>query len=65
MLRTLAVLLVLTSAALLGAKEDQVLKAFLEDNGVAGRWIYDDIEAGFAEAKKTGKPLLVCFSCVP
>lgn len=29
------------------------------------RWIYDDYGRGFAEAKKTGKPLLVVLRCVP
>lgn len=29
------------------------------------RWIYNDVEAGFAEAKRTGKPLLVVLRCVP
>lgn len=29
------------------------------------RWIYNDIDAGFAEAKKTGRPLLVVLRCVP
>lgn len=29
------------------------------------RWIYNDVGAGFAEAKKTGKPLLVVLRCVP
>ena len=29
------------------------------------RWIYNDFERGFAEAKKTGKPLLVVLRCVP
>jgi serine protease Do len=29
------------------------------------RWIYNDYERGFAEAKKTGKPLLVVLRCVP
>jgi hypothetical protein len=29
------------------------------------RWIYNDIDRGFAEAKKTGKPLLVVLRCVP
>lgn len=29
------------------------------------RWIYNDIDAAFAEAKKTGKPLLVVLRCVP
>jgi hypothetical protein len=29
------------------------------------RWIYQDIDRGFAEAKRTGKPLLVVLRCVP
>ncbi len=28
-------------------------------------WIYNDVEAGFAEAKETGKPVLVTFRCIP
>jgi serine protease Do len=30
-----------------------------------GRWMYNDIESGFAAAKKSGKPLLVVLRCVP
>jgi len=29
------------------------------------RWIYQDIDKGFAEAQKSGKPLLVVLRCVP
>jgi serine protease Do len=29
------------------------------------RWIYGDFQKGFAEAKRTGKPLLVVLRCVP
>lgn len=29
------------------------------------RWIYNDVERGFAEAQKSGKPLLVVLRCVP
>ena len=29
------------------------------------RWIYNDFQAGFTEAKRTGKPLLVVLRCVP
>lgn len=31
------------------------------DDFVAEGWIYDDIEAGYAKAKETGKPLLIVF----
>ena len=29
------------------------------------RWIYNDWQRGFAEAKRTGKPLLIVLRCVP
>jgi len=31
----------------------------------SGFWIYNDLPRGFSEAKKTGKPLLVTFRCIP
>ncbi len=31
----------------------------------AGDWIYNDLERGRAEARKTGKPMLVVFRCIP
>jgi serine protease Do len=37
-------------------------KATMENDSL---WIYNDFEKGFAEAKKTGKPLLVVLRCVP
>lgn len=42
-----------------GGKED-VRKA-LKDVDLVGTWIYDDIGAGYAEAKKSAKPMLVVF----
>ena len=29
------------------------------------RWIYNDVDRGFAEARRTGRPLLVVLRCVP
>lgn len=37
-------------------------KARLENDA---RWIYNDVARGFAEASRTGKPLLVVLRCVP
>ena len=31
----------------------------------AGHWIYNDLPKGFAEAARTGKPLLIVVRCVP
>ncbi len=46
---------------------DEGLRIRLKDehsrNG--DHWIYNDIEGGFAEAKRTGKPLFITFRCVP
>ena len=43
-----------------GAVRDD--KAKMENDA---RWIYGDVERGFAEARKAGKPLLVVLRCVP
>lgn len=37
------------------------LRVALKDDAVKGDWVYDDINAGYAEAKKSGKPMLVVF----
>jgi serine protease Do len=34
----------------------------LSDNG---HWIYNDLKKGFAEALRTGKPLLAVHRCIP
>ena len=31
----------------------------------SGDWIYNDLPKGFAEAARTGKPLLVVIRCIP
>jgi hypothetical protein len=48
-------------AALVGLAQQGTLKEFLRDADLPGAWIYDDIGAGFAKAKETGRPLLVVF----
>jgi hypothetical protein len=51
-------------ASCLAAAQDspkEQLKVKLKDTDIVGNWIYDDIDAGFAEARKSGKPLLVAF----
>ena len=53
----------LSLAAQDGATEQ--LRVALKDNEVKGDWIYDDLPAGMAAAKKTGKPMMVVFRCVP
>ena len=59
-------LLVASMVHLSAGEEDREakLRAGLKDR-VADFWVYDDLEAGYAAARKSGKPLLVSFRCVP
>ena len=43
------------------AQNNEQLKKALGDDSIADDWIYDDIQAGYAAAAKSGKPLLVAF----
>jgi len=59
----------LCAAALLtaGWAQDRNTKVLNDRDRVeaAGFWIYNDLNKGFDQAKRTGKPLLVVFRCVP
>jgi hypothetical protein len=49
-----------------GAQADKAaLQRKLKDTDVHAAWVYDDLDAGFALARRTGKPLLVVLRCVP
>lgn len=37
------------------------LRQVLKDKEVQGPWVYNDLAKGFAEARQSGKPLLVVF----
>jgi hypothetical protein len=39
----------------------EALRQALKDTPLGPEWIYNDVEAGFAEARRTGKPMLVVF----
>ena len=56
----MAIVAMAALAALQQGPKEQ-LKTALKDSEVQGAWIYDDVDAGFAEAKKSGKPMLVVF----
>jgi hypothetical protein len=60
----LAALLVLAASEVQDPAK-QRLRDALKDNALAGTWIYDDVEAGYAESGRTGKPLMVVIRCVP
>lgn len=61
-LLTLAALAAIPAAP---AGDKEKLRDALGDTAPAGTWIYDDLEAGLAEGRRTQKPLLVVLRCVP
>jgi hypothetical protein len=66
MLRTLLLgVVVLLAIARPAAAEPSELGKSLKDIPVADHWIYDDLPRAVAEAKSSGKPLLVVLRCVP
>ena len=62
----------LTGLVLLGAltaeaaddRREKVLKDRTELQSIP-QWIYNDLAKGFAEARQTGKPMLVVLRCIP
>ena len=62
---TVASVLLLSCGAPLFAGEDIKLREILKDQKYADGWIYEDIDAAYKQATASGKPLLVCFCCVP
>jgi hypothetical protein len=70
MLRTglLSLAVCLAAAGLAAAQaqtREQKVQADREKVEAEGFWIYNDLARGFAEAKKTGKPMLVALRCIP
>ncbi len=51
----------------LGSAQDRVTKVKNDRSRVerAGFWIYNDLPKGIEQARKTGRPLLVTFRCIP
>jgi hypothetical protein len=62
-MRIATALLLATTVAL--ADDKAQLRAALKDDEPKGEWNYDDLAKGFADAKSTGRPLMVVFRCVP
>lgn len=61
------VLVAFAAQLLLAAPEDRETKVRNDQARInaAGQWIYNDLDAGLAEGKKSGKPVLVVFRCIP
>lgn len=70
--RKLRLLIWLAIAATAGAgivayagSSNEQLQKDLGDEQIVGEWHYDDIPAGFAAARRTGRPLMLVYRCVP
>ena len=55
------VLLALTQVTAFGQTRDEKVRTDRDRLADDDRWIYNDLPRGFAEAKETGKPLLIVF----
>lgn len=69
LLRIAAVLLSLSCASATRAETVPDRKAAVLNDRAAmendARWIYNDFERGFAEGRRTGKPVLIVLRCIP
>ncbi len=68
MVRTLSVSLaaiVLFAGNLFAQTREEKVRNDKAKVTAAGFWIYNDLAQGFAEAKKTGKPMVVVLRCIP
>jgi len=64
MTRLATCLVLLTAAAAAQDRDTKVRndRAAFEQRDA---WVYNDLDAGLAEARKTGKPVLVVIRCIP
>lgn len=67
MLRLFCLLIVLTPSLSLaqGQTREQKVRSDRDRVTAEGFWIYNDLERGFAQARLTGRPLLVVLRCIP
>lgn len=64
-MRTAIVAAICLLAVAAAPQDKDKLREALKDTELQGTWIYDDLDAGVAEAKKSGKPMMVVLRCVP
>lgn len=53
------------SSSLMGQTREEKVRGDKKRVEAEGFWIYNDLEQGYAEARRTGKPLLVNLRCLP
>ncbi len=60
-----AVWLALASVAFAAGKREEQVREDMKKVGNDPNWVYNDLDKGFAEAKRLNKPMLSVFRCVP
>jgi hypothetical protein len=64
--RLVSLLVILSLASTLPAQtREQKVRGDKEKVEAAGFWIYNDLPKAFADAKETGKPIVVVMRCIP
>ncbi len=58
-------LLTMLPVSVQGQSREQKVRQDRKKVVAEGFWIYNDLEKGFAEAKQTGKPMVVVLRCIP
>ena len=53
------------TSTLTAQTRDEVVRGDKKKVEAAGFWIYNDLPKAFAEAKRTGKPIIVVLRCLP
>ncbi len=64
-LSALAVLLFVVAAVSAQQTREEKVRADKKKIEAEGKWIYNDVPKAFAEAKKTGKPIIAVLRCLP
>lgn len=57
----LTVLLIFLSSLAVAADRDTMVRNDVKAVKATGLWIYNDLPAGYAAARRTGRPLLIVF----
>ena len=60
-----AVVACAASSAVVAQDRDTKVRNDRRDVQALGTWIYNDLPAGIAKAKQSGRPMLVTLRCIP
>ena len=59
------IFLLATGLTAVAQDRDTLVRRDRDEVGARADWVYNDLPAGVAEAKKTNQPLLIIIRCIP